>query len=59
MSDYDQIEEAVLKALYDALRADQTDQLIYNSADTIGKLDMRRSAIFLATKANWRKWVRP
>lgn len=54
--------EALLKALYDALRADQcaaeAGKADPSSGVAVGALDLRHSAIFLAAEANWPKWVR-
>ena len=51
------IAEAILKALYDALRSDQMSPNEPPSGVAVGALDLRRSAIFLATEANWHKWL--
>jgi hypothetical protein len=47
------IEEAILNSLYDALRSDQLSPNEPSSGVAVGALDLRRSAIFLATEANW------
>lgn len=44
------IEEAILQALYDALRSDQVSPNEPPSGVAVGALDLRRSAIFLATE---------
>jgi hypothetical protein len=51
------IEEAILNSLYDALRSDQASPGEPPSGVAVGALDLRRSGIFLATAANWHKWL--
>ena len=49
--------EAVLKALYDALKAKQSGTLEPTVA-AVGMLNTEMSAIYLAAERRWKEWVR-